>query len=62
MSVFQPECTLPEEEPAFVQQPNVRSTMDIFWNSLAIIFLCTWSITHLNVPLQLRALSPPKSL
>jgi len=61
MRVFQPECTLPEEGPAFIQQPNVRSTMDIIWSSLTIIFLCTWSITHLNVPPQVRPLPPAKS-
>ncbi|KAK4450496.1 hypothetical protein QBC34DRAFT_349260 [Podospora aff. communis PSN243] len=61
MRVFQPQCTLPEEGPAFIQQPNVRSTMDIVWSSLSIIFLCTWSITHLNVPPQLRPLPPAKS-
>ncbi|KAK1829968.1 hypothetical protein QBC39DRAFT_355340 [Podospora conica] len=61
MRVFQPECTLPEEGPAFIQQPNVRSTMDIIWSSLVIILLCSWSITHLNVPPQLRPLPPAKS-
>ncbi|KAK0623874.1 hypothetical protein B0T14DRAFT_425249, partial [Immersiella caudata] len=61
MRVFQPQCTLPEEGPAFIQQPNVRSTMDIVWSCLTIIFLCTWSITHLSVPPQLRPLPPAKS-
>ncbi|KAK0648147.1 hypothetical protein B0T16DRAFT_455643 [Cercophora newfieldiana] len=61
MRVFQPECTLPERGPAFIQQPNVRSTMDIVWSALVIIFLCTWSITHLSVPPQVRLLPPAKS-
>ena len=61
MRVFQPQCTIPEEGPAFIQQPNVRSTMDIVWSSVFIIFLCTWSILHLNVPPQIRPLPPAKN-
>ncbi|KAK1753024.1 hypothetical protein QBC47DRAFT_387569 [Echria macrotheca] len=61
MRSFSPECTLPSEDGVFVQDPNVRSTMSIVWSSLIIIFLCTWSILHLNVPPQLRPLPPPKS-
>lgn len=61
MRAFQPECTFPEEGPAFIQQPNVRSTMDIIWNSLTIMLLCTWCITYLTVPPQLRPLPPAKS-
>lgn len=61
MRVFQPQCTIPDEGPAFIQQPNVRSTMDIVWSSVFIIFLCTWSILHLNVPPQIRPLPPAKN-
>ncbi|KAK5654234.1 hypothetical protein OQA88_7409 [Cercophora sp. LCS_1] len=62
MKTFAPECTLPETGPAFIQQPNVRSTMDIIWSSLVIMVLCTWSILHLNVPPQLKPLPPPKNV
>lgn len=61
MITFSPQCTLFESGPAFVQQPNVRSTMDIIWGSLVIIFLCSWSILHLCVPPQFRPLPPPKN-
>ncbi|KAK3294353.1 uncharacterized protein B0H64DRAFT_400473 [Chaetomium fimeti] len=61
MNTFQPQCTLPLEGPVFIQQPNVRSTLDIIWSSLAIILLCTWSILHLNVPPQVRPLPPPET-
>ncbi|KAM7189292.1 hypothetical protein V8F20_010200 [Naviculisporaceae sp. PSN 640] len=61
MITFSPQCTLPESTPVFVQQPNVRSTMDIIWESLVIIFLSSWSILHLNVPPQFRPLPAPKS-
>ena len=54
MITFAPQCTLPESGPVFVQQPNVRSTMDIIWGSLVVIFLCSWSILHLNVPPNFR--------
>ena len=57
MITFQPNCTFPHAAPAFVREPNIRSTMGIIWSSLAIIFLCTWSILHLTVPPQV--LPPP---
>ncbi|KAK0702725.1 hypothetical protein B0H67DRAFT_595012 [Lasiosphaeris hirsuta] len=61
MKTFAPQCTLPETGPVFVQQPNVRSTMKIIWTSLAIMFLSTWSILHLNVPPQLKPLLRPRN-
>ncbi|KAH6633863.1 hypothetical protein B0J18DRAFT_854 [Chaetomium sp. MPI-SDFR-AT-0129] len=61
MNNFQPRCTLPDSTPVFVKGPDVRSTLDIVWSSVAIILLCTWSILHLNVPPQVRPLPPPKS-
>lgn len=61
MNTFEPRCTLPDSTPAFVKGPDVRSTLDIVWSSVAIILLCTWSILHLNVPPQVRPLPAPKS-
>ncbi|KAK4443630.1 hypothetical protein QBC34DRAFT_200902 [Podospora aff. communis PSN243] len=61
MITFRPQCTFPQEGPAFVYQPDIRSTMDIIWSSVIIIFLCTWSILHTNVPCQLRPLPHPQS-
>ncbi|KAK6504791.1 hypothetical protein TWF481_006730 [Arthrobotrys musiformis] len=49
-SVFTPDCAPPPPGTSFVTTPTVRSTMTIVWNCLSILFLCTWSIQHLNVP------------
>ncbi|KAI3324013.1 hypothetical protein HD806DRAFT_496221 [Xylariaceae sp. AK1471] len=49
-STFKPNCTLPPPDTRYVSGPNTRGTLTIFWNSLSIILLCTWSIQHLNVP------------
>ncbi|KAE9369080.1 hypothetical protein N431DRAFT_469014 [Stipitochalara longipes BDJ] len=49
-STFKPDCTLPSNSTNYVSGPNTRGTMSILWNCLSIIFLCTWSIQHLNVP------------
>jgi len=29
---------------------NTRSSQDILWSSLATIFVCTWTVLHLNAP------------
>lgn len=49
-SGFKTNCTLPQPGTAYVSGPNTRGTMTILWNCLSIIFLCTWSIQHLNIP------------
>ncbi|KAK6844667.1 hypothetical protein PG995_014777 [Apiospora arundinis] len=36
----------------YVAAANVRSTLDIVWSCLSILFLCSWSILHLNIPAQ----------
>ena len=53
-AVFNPVCSTPtSEQPAhYVGSSNVRGTLDILWSSLFTIFVCTWSIQHLNVPEQ----------
>lgn len=53
MKNFHPNCTLPSE-PSFVSAPNVRGTLSIFWGCLNVLILCTWSIQHPNLPIQLR--------
>ncbi|KAM0717389.1 hypothetical protein Q7P37_007241 [Cladosporium fusiforme] len=52
MSKFTIECTLPPEGTTFVQDPNARGTLNIVYSCLAVVFLCTWGIQHLNVPVQ----------
>ncbi|OQO04191.1 hypothetical protein B0A48_10801 [Cryoendolithus antarcticus] len=47
-----PNCTIPEPGTNYVAAGNVRSTLDILWTSLATIIACTYSVLHLNVPLQ----------
>jgi hypothetical protein len=52
MAEFHIDCTLPPHNTIFVHPPNARGTLDIVYSCLAIIVLCTWSVLHLNVPLQ----------
>ncbi|KAF5585160.1 hypothetical protein FPCIR_8428 [Fusarium pseudocircinatum] len=49
---FKTQCTLPGLDANYVSGPDVRSTLDIFWSSVATIFLCTWTVLHLNIPEQ----------
>ena len=58
MLSFQPNCTLPAEGVNYVDSPNLRSTLDILWASLATIIACTYSVLHLNVPEQRRGKDP----
>ncbi|KAK4210886.1 hypothetical protein QBC37DRAFT_428052 [Rhypophila decipiens] len=51
MKVFGPTCTFPSEAPSgFVDDANLRSTMDVVWSCLSIIFLSTWSVLHMTLP------------
>ena len=34
----------------WVSSPNVRGTLDIIWNCVSTLFLCLWSMLHLNIP------------
>ncbi|KAF2252328.1 hypothetical protein BU26DRAFT_420876 [Trematosphaeria pertusa] len=58
MRSFQPNCTFPRTEPAgFINNPNIRSTLDIVWSCTSIIILSTWSVLHLTVPPDIQAKS-----
>jgi hypothetical protein len=57
MAIFSINCTLPPHDTTFVQPPNARGTLDIVYSCLAVIVLCTWSILHLNVPIQVTPAS-----
>ncbi|KAI1370650.1 hypothetical protein F4677DRAFT_457693 [Hypoxylon crocopeplum] len=52
MTKFEVQCTLPPSAVTYVSAPNARGTLDIVWSCLGILLICTWSILHLNVPLQ----------
>lgn len=53
---FQPNCTVQPlrhgSQGYYIDGPNVRGTLNILWNCLAVFFLCTWTIQHLNIPEQ----------
>ncbi|KAF1981853.1 hypothetical protein K402DRAFT_218482 [Aulographum hederae CBS 113979] len=53
-SIFTVNCTLPPPglDYRYVSGPNTRGTLDILWSCLSVLFLCTWSVLHLNVPVQ----------
>jgi hypothetical protein len=54
MASFAPNCSIPSSGTHYVPSPNVRGTMQIVWSCLSIIVICTWTIQHLNVPVQAR--------
>ncbi|PVH84281.1 hypothetical protein DL98DRAFT_584848 [Cadophora sp. DSE1049] len=51
-ATFSPNCTLPQESTSYVASPNTRGTLDILWSGLFTIFICIWTVQHLNVPEQ----------
>ena len=52
MFTFTSNCTIPPEGVKFVGTPPIRGTPDIIWGCGTVLVTCTWSILHLNVPLQ----------
>ena len=52
MNTFTTNCTLPDGMVNYITGPNTRGTLQILWSSLTAMFLCTWTIQHLNVPQQ----------
>lgn len=34
----------------WIQSPRQRGTMNIIWSCFLLIFTCTWSVMHLNIP------------
>lgn len=52
MIIFNSNCTIPGGIVPFVAAPYIRGTLDIVWGCFSILLICTWSILHLNVPLQ----------
>jgi hypothetical protein len=54
MGLYHSVCTLPPAGTAAVASASIRGTFDILWTCFSILFLCTWSILYLNVPLQSR--------
>lgn len=52
MKSYSSNCTLPSTGESFVSSPNVRGTLDIAWSCLSVLVICTWSVLHLNVPVQ----------
>lgn len=51
-STFSTNCTLPTQSSTLVTSANIRGTFDILWSGLFIIFICIWTVQHLNVPEQ----------
>jgi hypothetical protein len=39
-----------EDITGWVAQPDSRGTLDVLWNSLFTVFLCTWTVLCLNLP------------
>ncbi|UKZ63440.1 uncharacterized protein TrAtP1_004670 [Trichoderma atroviride] len=57
MIIFNSNCTIPRGVVPFVAAPYIRGTLDIIWGCCSILLICTWSILHMNLPLQ-STLSP----
>ncbi|KAF4632076.1 hypothetical protein G7Y89_g6053 [Cudoniella acicularis] len=49
-SKFTTNCTIPTEPSTIVTSPNIRGTFQILWSGLFTIFICIWTVQHLNIP------------
>ena len=52
MKTYQPECKSLPSDPGIVTSARIRSTFDIAWTCLSVVFLCTWVVMHLTVPAE----------
>ena len=41
--------TFAEENLGFVPEPDGRGTLGLLWSSVAVLFLNTWTVLHLNI-------------
>jgi hypothetical protein len=57
-STFSTNCTLPTQTTTIISGANIRGTFDILWSSLFTIFICIWTVQHLNVPEQRKGRDP----
>ncbi|KAF8859210.1 hypothetical protein BDZ45DRAFT_562078, partial [Acephala macrosclerotiorum] len=57
-TTFETNCTHPVTSVNYVSSANARGTMDILWSSLFTIIACTWTVLHLNVPIQREGRDP----
>ncbi|KAF2675716.1 hypothetical protein K458DRAFT_206328 [Lentithecium fluviatile CBS 122367] len=49
LSTFDPQCTQPDETVNVVETANTRGTFDILYLTLPTLFVCTWTVQHLNI-------------
>lgn len=55
MQVHTPQCSLPGHIDGYLSSPDIRGTLDIVWTCLTTLLLCTWTVLHLNIPIELQA-------
>ncbi|RYP40329.1 hypothetical protein DL767_001786 [Monosporascus sp. MG133] len=55
MKVYKPQCSLPANIHGYVSSPETRGTLDIVWACVATLLLCTWTVLHLNVPIEVSS-------
>jgi hypothetical protein len=58
MKVYKPQCSLPANIHGYVSSPETRGTLDIVWTCVATLLLCTWTVLHLNVPIEVSSKGP----
>jgi hypothetical protein len=51
-TTFKPNCTTPTEGANLILSPDIRGTFTILWSSVFTLLVCSWTVQHLNVPLQ----------
>ncbi|KAK4445262.1 hypothetical protein QBC34DRAFT_333429 [Podospora aff. communis PSN243] len=49
---FDVQCDPLPEHPVLVSSPKIRGTYSIVWTCLSVVLLCTWTVLHLNVPIE----------
>jgi len=52
MALLRNETSPVQRLRGFVPEPNGRGTLGILWSCLAVLFLNTWTVLHINIPPQ----------
>jgi hypothetical protein len=62
MKTYKPQCSIPAHIDGYLSSPDIRGTLDIVWTCVATLLLCTWTVLHLNVPIETTYNGPAQSI
>ena len=59
-STFSSKCSTPATYTNYISSADIRGTLDILWSCTFTLFICTWTVQHLNIPRQRRVIASSK--